>query len=465
MNLLRIVMIAATINALLSSGCGVMIRGVYNGVNSLVNSGLFHVGRHGKLTDQEHTWAKIAWKYFENNFNPQTGLVNSVDRYPSTTMWHIGDYLAALTAAYEFELIDADEFDERLSLVLDFLNRMDLFYGRLPNKAYNTMNGVMVDYNNQPGEVGWSAIDLGRLLIWLRIIRDRYPLYSEYVDKAVLRWNFCDVIDRCGKLYGGIKGPAGIELFQEGRLGYEEYAALGFQAWGFDTRQASMIRPYHRVRIYGIDILHDARDPREEGTYAPIVTLPYVLAGMEFHWKPINPRNRPEVSLKTLADRVYRVQERRYRVEKIFTARTDHQLGEPPFFVFDAVYAAGYPWNTISDGGDFYPEAALVSTRAAFGMWVLWNTEYTDKLITLLSYLYDPDRGWYEGRYEVSGGHEESITCTTNALVLEALLYKQTGRLFRFDREEGYYPTFLQNEFNHQGNCFPPEREDCQHDE
>jgi len=30
--------------------------------------------------------ARIAWKYFENNYNESTGLVNSVHAYPSTTM-------------------------------------------------------------------------------------------------------------------------------------------------------------------------------------------------------------------------------------------------------------------------------------------------------------------------------------------------------------------------------------------
>ncbi|MEM7294129.1 MAG: DUF3131 domain-containing protein, partial [Pseudomonadota bacterium] len=39
----------------------------------------------GYLTSEEFRAAQIAWRYFENNFQFSTGLVNSVDGYPSTT--------------------------------------------------------------------------------------------------------------------------------------------------------------------------------------------------------------------------------------------------------------------------------------------------------------------------------------------------------------------------------------------
>src|SRR5712692_8305553 len=172
------------------TGCGVVVREVYEGITALSNSALFHQGRHGQLTAQEKIWAKVAWRYLTNNYNPETGLVNSVDYYATTTMWHVADALAALIAAREFELVDRREFDARLSELLHFLHTMALSFGRLPNKVYNASTGVMVNYDNQPEEIGWSAIDLGRLLIWLRITADRYPEFSEYIDKAVLRWNF-----------------------------------------------------------------------------------------------------------------------------------------------------------------------------------------------------------------------------------------------------------------------------------
>ena len=50
--------------------------------------------------------AQVAWKYFENNTQPETGLANAVDKYPSTTMWDTASYLGALVSAYELGIIE-----------------------------------------------------------------------------------------------------------------------------------------------------------------------------------------------------------------------------------------------------------------------------------------------------------------------------------------------------------------------
>ena len=41
----------------------------------------------GKLTPEEMTTARIAWSYFQRNWNDETGLVNSVDGFASVSMW------------------------------------------------------------------------------------------------------------------------------------------------------------------------------------------------------------------------------------------------------------------------------------------------------------------------------------------------------------------------------------------
>ncbi len=444
---------------LLNSGCGVIVRQTARGIRTFKNSTLFHQGRHGELTEKEKMWAKVAWQYFINNYDPNTGLVNSVDRYPATTMWHIADFLAALVAAKELNIINQHEFDKKLSNVIDFLNKMNLFFGKLPNKVYNTRTGKMVDYANQPKEIGWSAVDIGRLLIWLKIIKCRYPQYAEYVDRAILRWNFCDIIDNEGTLYGGIKVGDKLKTYQEGRLGYEEYAAKGFRLWGFNTKKASDIRPYRLVKIYGINIPCDSRDIRT-GAYAPVVSLPFLLDGIEFNWdKPEDCTSadtyHTDTVMADIAKKIYLVQEARYKREHIFTARTDHQVLGPPFFVYDAIFVAGYPWNVISDNGEYHPEAALVSTRASFGMWVLWKTRYTDQLIDIISCVYDPERGWYEGRLEKTGGYMKIITSTTNAMVLEALLYKVEGKIYKCCERSGYYESVINNIFRKMEKCLP----------
>ncbi|WP_300670135.1 DUF3131 domain-containing protein [Desulfoluna sp.] len=467
--LLGLLLIGLTLLAL--TGCGVLVRGVSNGLTSTHNSPLFRQGRHGPLDEHEQKAAETAWHYFENNHNPKTGLVNSVDRYPATTMWHTGDYLAAMVSARELDIITPCEFDERLSSVVHFLNTMPLFFDRLPNKVYNTQSGAMVDYSNQPGEIGWSAMDIGRLLTWLYIVKCRYPIFSEYIDKAVLRWNFCDILDNCGTLYGGLKVHNKIDTFQEGRLGYEEYSARGYQLWGFSTTQASKIEPYEMATLYGVRFPYDSRDVRETNTYAPVLSMGYLLDGLEFNWDKTDQRNgwdsyHSEPDMARIADAIYEVQEARYMNDHIFTARTDHQVEGPPYFVYDSIFAAGYPWNVISDNGQHHEDQALVSTRTAFGMWGLWKTPYTDRLMKLVHCLNDPEKGWYEGRLENTGEHMKLITSGTNAAVLETLLYKSQGKLSscpdpQDERPIPFYDLQITDPFKEEGKCLPLERKGC----
>ena len=47
--------------------------------------------RSGELTPREMTIARNAWQYFVANFQPTTGLVNAVNKYPSHH--HVGQRL------------------------------------------------------------------------------------------------------------------------------------------------------------------------------------------------------------------------------------------------------------------------------------------------------------------------------------------------------------------------------------
>lgn len=446
---------------LVSAGCGVVVRNAVEGFNAFKDSELFHRGRHGSLSEKEKQWAAVAWNYFKNNTQPATGLVNAVDGYPSTTMWHTADYLAALVAAHQLEVIGREEFDQRLSRLLHFLNSMKLFQDRLPNKAYHTQSAALVNFENKPEEIGWSALDLGRLLTWLTITKCFYPTYGEYIDKAVVRWTFCDLIGPGGDLQSGMKIGDKVELYNEKRLGYEEYAVKGFQLWGFRNLRVSRPGLYDQtVNILGIEIPNLAASPKENIQSSAVMSMGFVLDGMEFNWDTVgdldnSDKHHSDPFMARLAEDIYKVQESRYFKEHIFTARTDHQLQESPFFVYDTILAGGYPWNVISDGGRYIKDAAAVATKAAFGIWVLWKTPYAHELIESISTLYNPDRGWYEGRLEKTGGYLYVLTCSTNSAVLEALLYKTKGRLLKCTELPDYYSVYTNDPFKTQGHCFP----------
>lgn len=438
-------MLLAAASAASLAGCGVVLR-----------PSAFGDARNGSLSTEQQ-WARTAWRYVENNTDYDTGLVNGMDRAPLFTVWNAADALAAVVAARELGVIEAREFDLRLSRLLGFLATMDLSGGRLPNKAYHAGTGKMVDFEGRQNDIGWSAIDIGRLLLWLQVVAQRHPAYAEYVDKVVLRWTFCDLIDDCGGLYGASRSGGQVQRYQEGRLGYEQLAAAGYAAWGFDTRRSSDWSQSQVATIHGLPIRHDARDPRTTGAPAPVLTMPYVLLGLELGWQ--TPGGGTEA--RTLADAVYRVQEERWRREQQVTARSDYQTRQAPYVVLDSVFASGYPWNTLGSDGKEYEQLALVSTRAAFGMAALWPGDYARRLVATVQWMFDPDRGWFEGRLEAGGAPQSNITLSTNAAVLETLLFKAKGVLYQPRPRAGLFDARTADVFQRLNRCTPRERPAC----
>jgi hypothetical protein len=421
-----------------------------------------HPGRNGLLTPRELAMANAAWHYFVGATQAQTGLANSVGSYPSTTMWDTASYLSALVSAYELGLIGKPEFDLRTLKLLGTIRNLTLFRGELPNKVYNTQTGAEVDYANKPGEVGYSALDVGRLLVWLEILKERYPYFANSVDEVVLRWSFCHVVDKEGRLYGAGVGPKGeTTYFQEGRLGYEEYGAKGFGLWGFDTRRASLAAPYAITEIYGIKVPYDSRDPRVFKTENYVLTESYVLDGIELNWD-LPDDDYSDAMLHTdgwraeFAQRVYMAQQRRFEETGVSTARTEHQVEGDPYFVYDTVFADGYAWNTLSPRNEFVPDRAAVAVKGAIGMWALWDTPYTSQLFEQVADLYTPEGGFYEGIYENGSGYIPLQTANNNGILLAALLYKVEGPILqrRNPNKQAWYTAFADQDIREQ-HCLP----------
>jgi hypothetical protein len=143
------------------------------------------------LTEQEFQDARIAWNYFENNTQQLTGLVNSVDGFPATTIWDQGSYLMALVSARKLHVIEANDFDLRIRQFLAQLQDIELFYGILPNKSYNTQTVALTNYQNEPVEkgIGWSALDIARLMLGLKILTSNYPKFAALAQSSTARFN------------------------------------------------------------------------------------------------------------------------------------------------------------------------------------------------------------------------------------------------------------------------------------
>lgn len=376
------------------------------------------------LSEQEFEWANVAWQYFENNYQENTGLVNSVDGYPSTTMWDTASYLMGLISAEKINIISTEEFELRMEKALTTLARLPLVDGLLPNKAYNTQTLEMVDYANKPVEngIGWSAIDIGRILVPMNIMIWQYPQFNKQINDVLNHWKVSAMLVD-GYMYGArpTSDASVMELVQEGRIGYEEYASKSLALMGRDVFNSMKYIDYlDMVDIYGIEIPTDKRDPSKFHAHNYVVSESYILDGIEFGSDSVS---------KVFAHRIFQAQERRYEDTGIVTAVSEDNVDEAPYFVYNTVFSDGEKWNAISDDGKDQSHLKTLSTKAAFGWYALYDSDYTDVLINEASTLYSDDKGWYSGRYEIDGRTNKAVTANTNGIVLESLAYIENGPL------------------------------------
>ena len=375
------------------------------------------------LTQVEKGYAQVAWQYFLNNRQPDTGLINSADNYPVGTLWDMGNYLMALNSARWLDLIDQAEFDYQLNQFLTSLGDLPLFEDALPHKVYNSATGKMVDYNNAPTDrgLGWSALDIGRLLTAFHIIRTCHPQYSDWLEGLVARWHV-DRSIQAGQLYGAAVTPEKevTLLVQEGRLGYEEYAAKGYQLWGFPALKALDVDPMKKVEVEGVEISVDTRNYQTTNANNYVVSESYILEGIEFGLQS---------ELANHAASVLEAQKRRYQSTGHLTAVSEDNINQPPHFLYNTVYANGEPWAVITEENEPHPELRTLSTKAAFGWRYLYPEDaYAQKLLEAVKDLQDPEGGGYfAGTYEATGETNEILTSNTNGLILEILYYKTRG--------------------------------------
>jgi hypothetical protein len=376
---------------------------------------------YAALSEAQTAQAKSAWAYFQANTRPETGLVDSVADYPATTMWDTGSYLVAAIAAERLGLLPRAEFDQRMAQALDSLAQLPLYGGRLPNKSYDTRTLAMTDYANNPTEagIGWSALDLARVLVPLDALLRHYPQHAEAVQRVLDRWDL-DAAVQDGVMMGALPTEDGYDLVQEGRLGYEQYGAKGFALLGYDVQEAARVESHLGwANVHGVEVPVDTRDPEEFGAHAYTLSEPYVLAGLEYGW---------DTRLRDLAWRVYQAQEQRHADTGILTAVTEDHLDRDPRFIFNSVVANGTPWAVLTPDGQDAEEFRILSVKAAVGWNALYRTPYTNDLVEAVEPLRTPD-GWQAGLYEAGGEPNAVLAANTNAVILTALHYWVFGPL------------------------------------
>ena len=377
-----------------------------------------------ELRQEEKEFAKIAWKYFENNTIPETGIVNSVDKYNSTTLWDIASSIHAFLSAYELDIITKEELTQRLSQLFNTLHGIKLFQDKLPNKVYNSMTLTMSTYDNRPTEtgIGWSAMDIGRFMGSCKRIIFNYPEYHYLVNNIIEKWDFKFAIEDATLMGIGLSFKDGVEKrVQEGKLGYEEYCSKGFIQMGFDASNALLYTDFITfVEINGVKIGADSREVKHHPSYNYVLSDPYILDGLEYGF---------DVNSLELGYRVFLVQKKQSEKENKLICVGETHIDQAPYFIYNSIFTNGKKWNCVSESGEDASHLKTFSTSAAFGWYYLFDDAYSDKLFNKAKGLYDKDIGFYSGYYQKDGELNKAITCNVNSLILCALAYKKNGSI------------------------------------
>lgn len=381
------------------------------------------------LTEAEKKMARTAWRYFERNTQAATGLINSVDQFPSTTMWDLGSGLMGLLAAEELGLVTNGDATRRLGTLLASLEKLPLVGLGLPNKSYDTRTLRAVDYNGKEVAegIGWSTTDIARIAVPFDVLAWRHPEQVPRLRSILSKWKLSAVVGE-GEMRGGLAPEGGqTRIVQEGRFGYEQYCAKSLFLLGLDVSRAMSYRAHVAIApVSGQSVAFDSRFPREHGGVRnSVLSEPYLLEGLEFGL---------DQDTLPIARAIYIAQRNRAKETGRPTAVSEDNLDREPWFVYNTVISDMKPWDIYAHDLKPAPGDRTLSTKAAIGWAYLFSGPYSDELLAAIQGANDPARGWMAGRYEADDKWNASLTANTNGIILEALAYKTRGPWLRWSR-------------------------------
>lgn len=364
------------------------------------------------LSRNERLLAKKAEHYIQRNFHKETGLWNSVQGYSHTTMWDVASGIAATLALEALGMKETEQVHYELEKTLATLSSFPLYKGSLPNREYSTKTGLPSGRlsDSKSNGNGWSALDIGRLLIWLKILEQQHPELSPSVNEIVTRWDLSRAVHN-GTLFGAKLYKNREYYRQEGRNGYLQYAAEGFKMYGYELPFPDLEDYLETIEIQGIDIQIDSRN-------VPFLTSdPYVLASIEYQSDPSWSQLVP----------FYELHKQKWEETGIISAYAEDAMSKNPWFAYNNIYYYGKAWTSVSPSGKTIENPQVLSNKVGFGFSVLFDDEFSDLLYQEVLGSSLKFRSIPAGKYS-NGGINSSLNINTNSLILVGLWYKSKGR-------------------------------------
>ncbi|MBS7638846.1 DUF3131 domain-containing protein, partial [Candidatus Bathyarchaeota archaeon] len=333
---------------------------------------------------------KIAWRYFQPGvaLSPTTGLHYATPGWHRFTDWDLGVYISAIIDAEKLGLISREGewgSDYRLERILSFLETRPITDEGLPYAQYDADTGVV------PEDIGNRTAhpsDVAKLLLALDDLRRFRPELSSRVQSLVSRYN--------------LEQLAQSDYFT-GNDVYVYYTALGY--WRFNISTPKFKGLESLGRGYTLEIYNESL-PK-----AGITTEPLVLAILE---------DRTDDLYRELADKVFRVQQKRFEATGKLTAFSEGAYPTSPYYVYEWITTGGGETWIISAGGKINV-SEVIYTKIAFAFHAIYNNQYTRILIDKVSRL-ETKKGFLEGIME-DGVPLEMLTDKTNGMILQAARY------------------------------------------
>jgi hypothetical protein len=364
--------------------------------------------------------ARTSWNFVNRITEPATGLARAHANYANVTLWDVAGSIAANFVARDLGFIDATTYDSHISRILSTLSTVDLFDKSAFNRIYDAKTGRMVDNASKISTVGagYSSVDIGRLLVWLRIVSFKDPKYAPLATQIVRRLDMRKLLDD-GFLRGVDVDPVtkSRDEFNETEVGYQQYALSGFSMWGAHVNNGGLDvkKNVSTVNVNGVRILTDSRGNDR------VMSEPYIMIGLELGYRT------PD--LRAQAGQVLAAQAARYQQTGIVTAVTEDALPDPPYyFYYYSVWHHGNSFVVEGPGEDkVVDRPRWVSSKAAFG----WNAVLPSAYTQLVLRTVQPAgtaAGWGSGVYEGTQRPTGVPSLNTAALIMESAYFKIRGK-------------------------------------
>jgi hypothetical protein len=379
--------------------------------NCIYPRGSFHevkLVKGNDLYDDLIDYAEIAWDYFDPGagLDPDTGLnygsyVPPNGGWKCLTDWDLGCYIMAIVDAERLGILEKSGTwgaDNRIEKVITFLEDRELHDDKVPCLNYDSTTGEV----NAPSPT--NKYDTGRLLVALHHLKEVRPSLSDRIDDVVhTRCNYTAMAST-------VSSSPNPENY---------YIAKGFSYFGFNGSKiqdamdilGEMMRG-PKIDIYGVSV-PNIKLISEQVLHAMFE----VETGSDF-WDVVNI--------------TYRVQERRWEETGEYTAFTEGNIENSPYYIYEYINSPPNTWYVTAIGYGNLSITPVVFLKAAIGFHALYHTDYTQEMVDYLTTRLETPDGYKDGVDE-DGVRVDVLSDKTNALIISAVRYALNKPLRDFD--------------------------------